>query len=320
MKACPSLPTTAYRAGNVRETPLRELLETAPELAFKAGRSGSRGGLWGFCGGCDYAPLCRGGCNWTSHVFFGRRGNNVYCHHRALELRRRGRRERVVLIEQEAIVPSTTVVSRSSRSRSTPLGPGAIRCGSRSIRSAGRGGSPSDPCRRRPRAGSGNRLCRHRRRRRLHLVLVQRSSWPRDSVSARRSGARTPPASASRRWRSPRPGRRAAAERPSGCRPGACSGMSSSARGGRRAPAGPENRCFRHREGTGGTLGARGLGRPRDCGLCRVRKCRVPARGPEPLRSGFGAARRIRRVDRRTEVACRSHRGSNRSTSVQPIG
>ncbi len=189
MKACPSLPTTAYRAGNVRETPLRELLETAPELAFKAGRSGSRGGLWGFCGGCDYAPLCRGGCNWTSHVFFGRRGNNVYCHHRALELRRRGRRERVVLIEQEAIVPSTTVVSRSSRSRSTPLGPGAIRCGSRSIRSAGRGGSPSDPCRRRPRAGSGNRLCRHRRRRRLHLVLVQRSSWPRDSVSARRSGA-----------------------------------------------------------------------------------------------------------------------------------
>jgi hypothetical protein len=37
-----------------------------------------------------------GGCTWTSHVFFGRPGNNPYCHHRALELLRAGRRERLV--------------------------------------------------------------------------------------------------------------------------------------------------------------------------------------------------------------------------------
>jgi hypothetical protein len=36
------------------------------------------------------------GCTWTSHVFFGRPGNNPYCHHRALELARSGRRERLV--------------------------------------------------------------------------------------------------------------------------------------------------------------------------------------------------------------------------------
>jgi hypothetical protein len=36
------------------------------------------------------------GCSWTAHVFFDRRGNNPYCHHRALEHARRGVRERVV--------------------------------------------------------------------------------------------------------------------------------------------------------------------------------------------------------------------------------
>jgi hypothetical protein len=32
-------------------------------------------------------------------VLFGRRGNNPYCHHRALELLREGRRERIELRE-----------------------------------------------------------------------------------------------------------------------------------------------------------------------------------------------------------------------------
>jgi len=36
------------------------------------------------------------GCTWTSHVFFGRPGNNPYCHHRALEMRAQGKRERLV--------------------------------------------------------------------------------------------------------------------------------------------------------------------------------------------------------------------------------
>ena len=55
--------------------------------------------LRGFCAGCYYADECRGGCHWTSHVLLGDRGDNPFCHHRALELMHQGVRERVVLAE-----------------------------------------------------------------------------------------------------------------------------------------------------------------------------------------------------------------------------
>ena len=98
IKGCPSLPTTAYTGGNIRERPLREILETT-ELSINASQGTPEGTshLWGFCRTCDYAELCRGGCTWTSHVFFGRRGNNPYCHHRALTQQKNGQRERLVL-------------------------------------------------------------------------------------------------------------------------------------------------------------------------------------------------------------------------------
>ncbi len=53
--------------------------------------------LWGFCKTCEFAQLCRGGCSWTAHVFFDKRGNNPYCHHRALTQAKHGIRERVFL-------------------------------------------------------------------------------------------------------------------------------------------------------------------------------------------------------------------------------
>ena len=98
IKGCPSLPTAAYRGGNIRETPLREILKTA-ELTMNASQGSPQAAshLWGFCQSCEYAKLCRGGCSWTAHVFFGRRGNNPYCHHRALVHDREGLRERLVL-------------------------------------------------------------------------------------------------------------------------------------------------------------------------------------------------------------------------------
>ena len=98
IKGCPSLPTSAYVGGNIRERTLKEILETAP-LAINARQGTSEGvsHLWGFCRGCDYARLCRGGCTWTAHVFFGRAGNNPYCHHRALMRQKAGLRERLVL-------------------------------------------------------------------------------------------------------------------------------------------------------------------------------------------------------------------------------
>jgi radical SAM protein with 4Fe4S-binding SPASM domain len=94
IKGCPSLPTSDYVGGNVRDYSLREIWERAPALRFTRDRTASE--LWGYCRGCYYADACRGGCSWTSHVLFGRRGNNPYCHHRALELLREGKRERLV--------------------------------------------------------------------------------------------------------------------------------------------------------------------------------------------------------------------------------
>src|SRR5262249_26076662 len=62
------------------------------------GRTSS--GLWGFCGSCYYADVCKAGCTWTTHSLLGRAGNNPYCHHRAVELAKRGLRERIAQVEK----------------------------------------------------------------------------------------------------------------------------------------------------------------------------------------------------------------------------
>ncbi len=94
IKGCPSLPTADYVGGNIRETTLRDVWERAAPLRFTRDRTVED--LWGYCRGCYYNDDCRAGCSWTSHVLFGRPGNNPYCHHRALELLREGKRERLV--------------------------------------------------------------------------------------------------------------------------------------------------------------------------------------------------------------------------------
>ena len=96
IKGCPSLPTAAYTGGNIRDRSLQEIVEQTEELKFnlKAGTEQGTDHLWGFCKTCEHAELCRGGCSWAAHVFFDRRGNNPYCHHRALKQAKRGIRER----------------------------------------------------------------------------------------------------------------------------------------------------------------------------------------------------------------------------------
>jgi radical SAM protein with 4Fe4S-binding SPASM domain len=93
IKGCPSLPTADYVGGNVRDLRLVQIWEQTAPLRFTRDRTTSE--LWGFCATCYYADECRAGCSWTAHVLFGRRGNNPYCHHRALELAKIGRRERL---------------------------------------------------------------------------------------------------------------------------------------------------------------------------------------------------------------------------------
>ncbi|MBD2167793.1 nif11-class peptide radical SAM maturase 3 [Calothrix membranacea FACHB-236] len=102
IKGCPSLPTTAYTGGNIRDRSLRSIIEETEELRFNLGAGTPKGTehLWGFCKTCEFAELCRGGCSWTAHVFFDKRGNNPYCHHRALTQQKQGIRERVFLQRQ----------------------------------------------------------------------------------------------------------------------------------------------------------------------------------------------------------------------------
>jgi nif11-class peptide radical SAM maturase 3 len=98
IKGCPSLPTSAYTGGNIRERSLYDIIENTEQLRLNLGAGTPEGTkhLWGFCKTCEFSELCRGGCSWTAHVFFDKRGNNPYCHHRALVHADQGLRERVI--------------------------------------------------------------------------------------------------------------------------------------------------------------------------------------------------------------------------------
>ncbi len=97
IKGCPSLPTTPWTGGNIRDASLKDIWERSEPLRYT--RSRTTRDLWGYCQTCYYAEECMSGCTWTSFVTLGKAGNNPYCHHRAIEMDRVGKRERVVRIE-----------------------------------------------------------------------------------------------------------------------------------------------------------------------------------------------------------------------------
>jgi radical SAM protein with 4Fe4S-binding SPASM domain len=96
IKGCPSLATANWAGGNVRDASLRDIWERAAPMRYTRDRTVDD--LWGFCRTCYYADTCRAGCTWTAESLLGRPGNNPMCHHRALELARAGKRERLVQI------------------------------------------------------------------------------------------------------------------------------------------------------------------------------------------------------------------------------
>lgn len=93
VKGCPSLITERWASGNLRDASLRDIWERGGPIRYTRDRQ--VGDLWGYCRSCYYADTCRAGCTWMSDSLLGRPGNNPYCHHRALELRRAGKRERI---------------------------------------------------------------------------------------------------------------------------------------------------------------------------------------------------------------------------------
>lgn len=106
IKGCPSLATKGWTGGNVRETPLKDIWERATVLRYTRERTVKD--LWGYCATCYYADVCRAGCTWMGDSVFGKPGNNPYCHHRALEMKKDGKRERLVRVEEAPNEPFDT--------------------------------------------------------------------------------------------------------------------------------------------------------------------------------------------------------------------
>ena len=92
VKGCPSLQSQAYVGGNLRQQSLQEIWNNSTALAFRRREIE----LWGYCQSCVFAETCKAGCTFTSHALFGRPGNNPYCHFRAIQWAKQGKRERLV--------------------------------------------------------------------------------------------------------------------------------------------------------------------------------------------------------------------------------
>lgn len=103
IKGCPSLPSSVYGGGNIREVSLNSMFKETGRL--KNQRDRNRSDLWGLCKVCYYADLCMAGCSWTTHVLFGRAGNNPYCIYRARQLSKFGLSEEVVKIQEAPGLP-----------------------------------------------------------------------------------------------------------------------------------------------------------------------------------------------------------------------
>jgi len=97
IKGCPSLHTVPWTGGNIRDASLQDIWERSAPLRYMRDRTVDD--LWGYCRTCYYADVCRAGCTWTGFSLFGKPGNNPLCHHRALEMRKQGKRERLVQVE-----------------------------------------------------------------------------------------------------------------------------------------------------------------------------------------------------------------------------
>jgi radical SAM protein with 4Fe4S-binding SPASM domain len=103
IKGCPSLQTVPWTGGNIRDASLQDIWEKSAPLRYMRDRTVDD--LWGYCRTCYYADTCRAGCTWTGFSLFGKPGNNPLCHHRALEMRRQGKRERLVQVQAAPGIP-----------------------------------------------------------------------------------------------------------------------------------------------------------------------------------------------------------------------
>jgi radical SAM protein with 4Fe4S-binding SPASM domain len=85
VKGCLSLPSErndvdVFVEGNLRHSSLRDLWSRPGAFAFN--RQFDVGRLEGFCGGCRFRDICRGGCSWSAYTRSGSRFDNPMCFYR----------------------------------------------------------------------------------------------------------------------------------------------------------------------------------------------------------------------------------------------
>jgi len=112
------LPVTTHIRLCARKHRERSLRDIASQLRREKTESPVE--LWGFCKTCPFAARCKGGCTWTSHVLFGRPGNNPFCHSRALAMAAAGLVEK---IEPVTAAPGEPFDFGCYRIVEAPLGP-----------------------------------------------------------------------------------------------------------------------------------------------------------------------------------------------------
>lgn len=102
LKSCPSLPKDTFGWGNVRDKGVGVLWEDEGAKSLQILPLNRKQGI---CGHCYYSEVCRAGCTWMSHAVTGGVNDNPYCHYRALELNKRGYREKVTRVSEAPNIP-----------------------------------------------------------------------------------------------------------------------------------------------------------------------------------------------------------------------
>lgn len=128
VKACTSLSTVDFGGDSVREAEIASTWRNHPRVGSL--RHSMLEGLWGFCKTCYYREACLGGCTCSAHAVYGRRGNNSYCQHRVLELKRQGLRERLEIVAPVDKNPYGRGVNRVVLEQwdGSPVAPGTSAC------------------------------------------------------------------------------------------------------------------------------------------------------------------------------------------------
>ena len=196
-----------WTGGNIRDASLQDIWERSAPLRYTRDRTVDD--LWGYCRTCYYADECRAGCTWTGFALFGKPGNNPLCHHRALEMRQQGKRERLVQVARAPGVPFDhgrfeIVVEEidMSVSRPAPLATATSpptqppvrsvrwRCRIRSVSAAPAAAGASQP---RRDASRGRRVDQPRRPAAAVPCTAPRSRTPASTLTLRRARRRRPP-------------------------------------------------------------------------------------------------------------------------------